>query len=65
MKDKTLELIAAYSFVEKMVPSADGREGGYAPYWYGWALQDAFKAGAEYQRSVDNRPEADIIEGQA
>ncbi len=39
---------AAYRFRESIVDLAD-RFGGPAPVWRGWALHEAFKAGAEWQ----------------
>jgi len=38
---------AGYAHVETMLPRADGT--GVGPYWYGWALREAFVAGAEWQ----------------
>lgn len=43
---------AAYLFVDGMV--AGGRVDGHtgvAPYWFGWALREAFHAGIEFQRT--------------
>ena len=41
-----------YAHVQRMLPRADGSHIG--PFWYGWALREAFVAGAEWQekRSV-------------
>lgn len=40
---------AGYAHVETMLSKADGEAGG--PYWYGWALREAFVAGAEWQEA--------------
>lgn len=42
------DVLAAYDFVEKMVPRADAFNGD-APLWHGWALREAFVAGAAWQ----------------
>lgn len=41
---------AAYAHVEAVVAQADGHE-GTSPWWHGWAVREAFEAGAEWQRS--------------
>jgi hypothetical protein len=38
---------AGYDHVDAMMDRADGTSLG--PYWYGWALREAFVAGAEWQ----------------
>jgi hypothetical protein len=43
------ELEAANAFRDTMIPRADGKMGP-APYWYGWAVFDAFLAGADWAR---------------
>lgn len=43
--DLTLTL-AADAYVKTMAGTEDGKAGGYYPYWHGWALHDAFVAGA-------------------
>ena len=40
--------LAAYEFVNKMVPKADG-ENVHSPWWHGWALREAFLAGTKWQ----------------
>ena len=46
------ELAAADAFVQTiMVPRADQPAYGPYPMWYGWALRDAFYAGAKFARS--------------
>lgn len=40
---------AGYAHVEAMLPRSDGQ--GIGPFWYGWALRDAFVAGAEWQEA--------------
>lgn len=53
-RDLTPTERAAYEFVESMVSRADstlGIENG-PPLWYGWALRDAFVAGAKWQAST-------------
>lgn len=37
---------AGYAFVERMVPRADDKQN---LMWHGWALREAFIAGAEWQ----------------
>lgn len=39
--------LAAYKFVEQMLPKVDGHNGIY-PYWYGWVIREAFEAGFEF-----------------
>jgi hypothetical protein len=41
---------AAYAHVETLAAQADGHE-GTSPWWHGWAVREAFEAGAEWQRS--------------
>jgi hypothetical protein len=41
---------AAYAHVETVVAQADGHK-GTSPWWHGWAVREAFEAGAEWQRS--------------
>jgi len=55
MKNNTSEplapvTVAAYGHVEAVVSQADGLQGA-APWWHGWAVREAFEAGAEWQRS--------------
>jgi len=40
---------AAYAHVDALVPKADMTYIG-APLWHGWALREAFLAGAQWQR---------------
>lgn len=40
----------AYDFVDGMVEWADGYE-GHSPFWHGWALVDAYHAGAAAERA--------------
>lgn len=42
-------LVASYKHVDSMVEKADDTS-GYGPKWYGWALRDAFIAGAKWQK---------------
>ena len=39
---------AAYSFIDSVIDRADSHL-GTSPLWHGWALREAFIAGAEYQ----------------
>lgn len=39
---------AAYDFVDTMIPRADVQ--APFPAWFGWALREAFVAGAKWQR---------------
>lgn len=43
------ELKAAADFVDFLIPRADLKVGPY-PAWHGWALRDAFYAGAAFAR---------------
>lgn len=45
----TGEIPAAYRHVESMVYRADSVN-GQSPMWYGWAVREAFLAGAQWQR---------------
>lgn len=40
---------AAYAFVDSMVPRADDNILD-SPLWHGWALRDAFVAGANFKK---------------
>lgn len=44
---------AAYAHVETVVPQADGKSGS-SPWWHGWAVREAFEAGAAWQRSNES-----------
>lgn len=41
------KISAGYAHVDAMLQQADGERGG--PFWHGWALREAFVAGAEWQ----------------
>lgn len=41
---------AAYAHVGTVIAQADAHKGA-SPLWHGWAIQEAFEAGAEWQRS--------------
>jgi len=43
-------IVAAGEYRQKLIDRADGMIGLF-PVWYGWAIVDAFLAGAEYQKS--------------
>lgn len=45
--DEEDTLDAAYDFVTTMMPRADDK---FNIMWHGWALREAFIAGAEWQR---------------
>jgi hypothetical protein len=47
--------LAAYDHVETITASADGYH-GTAPWWYGWAIREAFIAGAQYADSANAVP---------
>lgn len=47
--------LAAYDHVDAVIPEADGHV-GIAPWWHGWAVREAFEAGAKWQRT---QPEID------
>lgn len=44
-RDKLIS--AAYDHVESMIPQADD---SHRLMWHGWALREAFMAGAEWQK---------------
>ena len=50
------ETDAAYAHVESKIKSADAST-GHAPLWHGWALREAFIAGAAY---ASNKKDAEI-----
>jgi hypothetical protein len=51
MPDRELaDLRAATAFVESLVPRADGLAAGRFPYWFGWAVRDAYLAGVRAER---------------
>lgn len=41
-------LVAADAFRDTLIPKADQMHSGYYPLWHGWALHDAFVAGARW-----------------
>ena len=44
---------AAYAFVDSMIPKAEAKGPGQFGYlWHGWALREAFEAGAKYEREA-------------
>lgn len=43
------DMKAGDAFRQSIVPKADYHRGA-APMWYGWAVMDAFLAGAKYAR---------------
>ncbi len=64
MDAKTLESIpenvmaAAYKHVAAAKLKADGYHPGEVPYWYGWAVREAFCLGAKYQAEAATRERA-------
>lgn len=46
---------AAVAFRESLVPRADRMEHGQYPLWNGWAIYDAFVAGAQYATQSESR----------
>lgn len=50
---------AAVAFRESLVPRADHLHLGHYPMWYGWALYDAFIAGAKCAQSASAPKESD------
>lgn len=50
--DSYSEVIAAYQYVQSVIPTADvqSSDGGYA--WHGWALREAFLAGCTHARAA-------------
>lgn len=57
--NETIDLASAASqFRDTLVPRADAHAAGVYPLWHGWALFDAFTAGAKWQASqTDIAPE--------
>jgi len=39
-----------YKFVDSIEDRADDFKGGFAPLWHGWAIREAFEAGAKWQK---------------
>jgi len=54
MENRLDDLQAGDAFRATLIPKADAYD-GQAPLWYGWALMDAFLAGAKYAR--EQKPE--------
>ena len=52
----------AYSFISNLVDSADWHI-GTSPLWHGWALREAFIAGAKYQLGQIGATSKDAEEG--
>ena len=49
-------LIASHAFVKSMMGKADGAmDFGSSPFWHGWALCEAFLAGAKWQATHERR----------
>ena len=49
--DHEAALATAYAFAQSMLGRADGAmDFGLSPFWHGWALCEAFLAGARWQR---------------
>lgn len=53
---------AAVAFRESLVPRADRMEHGQYPLWNGWAIYDAFVAGAQY--ATQSEKQATISAGE-
>lgn len=51
---------AAYAHVETVIAQADGTNGA-SPWWHGWAVREAFEAGAKWQRSGELLLEDDLL----
>lgn len=45
--------LAAYAHTETVVAQANGNSGS-SPWWHGWAVREAFEAGAAWQRSNES-----------
>lgn len=58
------DLRAAMDWVESMVPHADGNSSTASPWWYGWALREAYLAGLKAGRKGQKEmPTAGQLEG--
>ena len=44
-------LVEADSYVESLVPKADGKINGVWPWWHGWALRESYLAGVAAERT--------------
>lgn len=51
-------MTAAYAYVDSEVSTADARLNGF-PMWYGWALRQAFIAGAKHADEARVNPYCD------
>lgn len=51
---------AAVAFRESLVPRADRMEHGQYPLWNGWAIYDAFVAGAQYATQSEKQSFSDL-----
>lgn len=60
MKTATELMDAAYAHTALMKARADGEMRGGAPVWHGWALREAFPAGAS--RPNPGKPTAAPVE---
>ena len=50
--DNDTAMLAAYAFVQSMLGRADGAlDFGTSPFWHGWALAEAFLAGARWRQN--------------
>lgn len=47
---ETKDIDAAYKLVDRMISKADGSI-RHGPFWYGWALREAFFEGVKWQAS--------------
>jgi hypothetical protein len=59
-------LVAGDAFRATLIPRADLMREGHFPMWHGWALMDAFIAGAKFAGSAERRqlrPEEDYAHG--
>lgn len=55
IEQRSQEHTAGYQFIQDMTARADA-ERDCAPLWHGWALREAFIAGAKYQRELPLKP---------
>lgn len=53
-KESIKETETIDKFIDYMKIQADGLIDKEKPYWYNWALRQAFKAGIDYQKERGN-----------
>ena len=60
MSSEIDDLCAGNDFRERMLPSANGFQGG-APWWHGWVIMDAYLAGLKAGRAEKSPERRDLL----